>query len=50
MMPLVAEVDVRALLPTVRVPTLVVQHADDPFDPARVGQVRRRSHIGREVR
>jgi class 3 adenylate cyclase len=30
-MPLVAEVDVRALLPTVRVPTLVVQHADDPI-------------------
>jgi class 3 adenylate cyclase len=31
MLPLVAEVDVRALLPTIRVPTLVVQHADDPF-------------------
>jgi class 3 adenylate cyclase len=31
MMPLVAEMDVRALLPTVRVPTLVVQHADDPM-------------------
>jgi pimeloyl-ACP methyl ester carboxylesterase len=30
-MPLVAEVDVRALLPTVRVPTLVIHHADDPF-------------------
>jgi class 3 adenylate cyclase len=30
-MPLVAEVDVRAVLPTVRVPTLVVQHADDPL-------------------
>jgi class 3 adenylate cyclase/pimeloyl-ACP methyl ester carboxylesterase len=30
-MPLVTEVNVRALLPTVRVPTLVVQHADDPF-------------------
>ena len=30
-MPLVAEVDVRALLPTVRLPTLVVQHADDPM-------------------
>ena len=28
-MPLLAEVDVRAVLPTVRVPTLVVQHADD---------------------
>jgi class 3 adenylate cyclase len=31
MLPLVAEVDARAVLPTVRVPTLVVQHADDPF-------------------
>jgi class 3 adenylate cyclase len=31
MMPLVAEMDVRALLPTIRVPTLVVHHADDPF-------------------
>src|SRR5215469_15406659 len=31
MMPLVAEMDVRALPPTIRVPTLVVQHADDPF-------------------
>jgi class 3 adenylate cyclase len=30
-MPLVTEVDVRALLPTIRVPTLVVQHADDPW-------------------
>jgi class 3 adenylate cyclase len=31
MLPLVIEVDVRAVLPTVRVPTLVVQHADDPL-------------------
>ncbi|OBK75751.1 adenylate/guanylate cyclase domain-containing protein [Mycobacterium sp. 1164985.4] len=31
MMPLVAEMDVRALLPAVRVPTLVVHHADDPI-------------------
>src|ERR1700757_5055147 len=30
MMPLVSEMDVRALLSAVRVPTLVVQHADDP--------------------
>jgi len=30
-LPVVTEVDVRALLPTVRVPTLVVQHADDPM-------------------
>jgi class 3 adenylate cyclase len=29
MLPLVAELDVRALLPTIRVPTLVVHHADD---------------------
>ena len=35
MLPLVAELDVRAVLPTVRVPTLVVQHADDPTHPAR---------------
>jgi class 3 adenylate cyclase/pimeloyl-ACP methyl ester carboxylesterase len=31
MMPLVSELDVRALLPTIRVPTLVVQHTDDPL-------------------
>ncbi len=30
MMPLVAELDVRAVLPTVRVPTLILQHSDDP--------------------
>jgi class 3 adenylate cyclase len=30
-MPLVAEVDVRAVLPTVHVPTLVIHHADDAF-------------------
>jgi class 3 adenylate cyclase len=36
MHPLVTGVDVRALLPTIRVPTLVVHHADDPFTaPAR---------------
>jgi class 3 adenylate cyclase len=36
MMPLVSELDVRPVLPTIRVPTLVVQHADDPFvTPAR---------------
>jgi class 3 adenylate cyclase/pimeloyl-ACP methyl ester carboxylesterase len=33
MMPLLAELDVRAVLPTVRVPTLVLQHADDPVIP-----------------
>src|SRR5271156_1484093 len=31
MWPLVSEIDVRALLPAIRVPTLVVQHADDTF-------------------
>jgi pimeloyl-ACP methyl ester carboxylesterase len=31
MLHLANELDVRAVLPTVRVPTLVVQHADDPF-------------------
>jgi class 3 adenylate cyclase len=31
MMPLVAEMEVRALPPTVRVPTLVIHHTDDPF-------------------
>ena len=31
MMPLTAEMDVRAVLATVRVPTLVVQHTDDPL-------------------
>jgi class 3 adenylate cyclase len=29
MMPLASELDVRAVLPTIRVPTLVIQHADD---------------------
>jgi hypothetical protein len=31
MMPLVLELDVRALLPAVRVPTLVVHHTEDPI-------------------
>ncbi len=31
MLPLVAELDVRAVLPAVRVPTLVLQHTDDPM-------------------
>src|SRR3984957_5067500 len=36
MWPLVAEVDVRAVLPTIRVPTLVVHHTDDPIvEPAK---------------
>jgi class 3 adenylate cyclase len=36
-LPLVTEMDVRALLPTVRVPTLVVQHADDLWIPPALG-------------
>jgi hypothetical protein len=36
MWPLVGEVDVRAVLPAIRVPTLVVHHIDDPIvEPAR---------------
>jgi class 3 adenylate cyclase len=31
MMPLASELDVRAVLPTIRAPTLVVHHADDPL-------------------
>ena len=38
MLPLVAELDVRAVLPAVRVPTLVVQHSDDPFVPPARGK------------
>jgi class 3 adenylate cyclase len=38
MMPLVAELDVRAVLPAVRVPTLVLQHADDPIIPPAAGR------------
>ncbi len=37
-LPLLTEVDVRAVLPTVRVPTLVVQHADNPITPAEWGK------------
>jgi class 3 adenylate cyclase len=37
-MAFVSELDVRALLPTVRVPTLVVQHADDPTIPPAMGK------------
>jgi class 3 adenylate cyclase/pimeloyl-ACP methyl ester carboxylesterase len=38
MMPLTAEMDVRAVLPTVRVPTLVVQHTDDPLIAPSMGK------------
>ena len=47
--PLATEVDVRAVLPTVRVPTLVVHHADGRDRPAREGQVHRRAHTRREI-
>ena len=38
MMPLLAEMDVRAVLPTVRVPTLVLHHTDDPAIPPQSGK------------
>ena len=38
MMPLVTEVDVRAVLPTIRVPTLVLHHTDDPMIPPEWGK------------
>jgi class 3 adenylate cyclase len=38
MMSLLAEMDVRALLPTVRVPTLVLHHTDDPIVPPEWGK------------
>ena len=37
--PLVIEFDVHAVLPTVRVPTLVVQHADDQLIPPAYGKI-----------
>jgi class 3 adenylate cyclase/pimeloyl-ACP methyl ester carboxylesterase len=38
MLPLAMEVDVRAVLPTIRVPTLVVQHADSVGTPPAKGK------------
>jgi pimeloyl-ACP methyl ester carboxylesterase len=38
MLPLVSQRDVRALLPTVRVPTLVLHHTDDPLNPPERGR------------
>ncbi|OBG68737.1 adenylate/guanylate cyclase domain-containing protein [Mycobacterium sp. E3339] len=38
LMPLLTEVDVRAVLPTIRVPTLVLQHADDVMVPPAWGK------------
>lgn len=37
-MPLLTEVDVRAVLPSIRVSTLVLQHADDPMVPPAWGR------------
>lgn len=36
--PLFSELDVRTVLPTIRVPTLVLQHADDPIAPPALGK------------
>jgi class 3 adenylate cyclase/pimeloyl-ACP methyl ester carboxylesterase len=38
MLPLVVELDVRAVLPTIRVPTLVLQHTDDQLIPPAQGK------------
>jgi class 3 adenylate cyclase/pimeloyl-ACP methyl ester carboxylesterase len=38
MLPVVAELNVRPVFPAIRVPTLVVQHADDPFIPPAWGK------------
>jgi class 3 adenylate cyclase len=38
MLPLVIELNVREILPTVRVPTLVAQHSDDPFATPAMGK------------
>jgi class 3 adenylate cyclase len=37
-MPLVSEVDVRAVLPTIRAPALVLHHSDDPIIPPAQGR------------
>ncbi len=38
MLPLLAEMDARAMLPTIRVPTLVLHHTDDPIVPPAWGK------------
>jgi class 3 adenylate cyclase len=38
MFPLAIELNVRPVLPTIRVPTLVIQHADDPFVTPAMGK------------
>ena len=50
MMPVVSELDVRALLPTVRVPTLVVQYTNDSMVPPAYGKYVADHDTGREVR
>ena len=37
-LPMLSEIDARALLPTVRVPTLVLHHTDDPVLPPAIGK------------
>ncbi|HTA64650.1 MAG TPA: adenylate/guanylate cyclase domain-containing protein [Xanthomonadaceae bacterium] len=37
-MPLIADMDVRAVLPTIHVPTLVLHHTDDPLIPPEWGK------------
>jgi pimeloyl-ACP methyl ester carboxylesterase len=48
-MPLVSELDVRAVLPTVRVPTLVVHHTNDPILVPAMGKYIA-DHIPGEIR
>ena len=50
LMPLVAEVDVRAVLPAVRVPTLVLNHADDPIIVPEQGETGGRTHSRCKIR
>ncbi len=38
MLPILIELDVRAVLPTIRVPTLVLQHSDDVRVPPAKGK------------
>jgi len=38
LLPLVTEIDVRPVLPTIRVPTLVIQHRDNPYLPSARGR------------
>ena len=49
-LPMVSELDIRALLPTVRVPTLVLQHSDDPLIVPAMGKYVADHTSGREIR